>query len=160
VTYTSRSALHENQYSGETLRPEQVGAPLAYAIGGHQRHAVLIVDAQGIIRFATTRQIFGWTDEALTDSPLQSLIPSLPVRKATPGYNIAYARLSFAEQGWQCHRALSVDGLEFPVELSVQTIPVDRSFAMLIAVREVCRGLADTAAVARTSRHRAEAMAA
>lgn len=161
MTYHAlRSWLQAHQDSGATLDPELIGAPLAYALGGHQRHAVLIVDALGVIRFATTRQIFGWDDAALTDTPLQALIPSLPVRENTPGYNVAYVRLSFAGQGWQRHRALCADGRELRVELSVRMIPVGRSFAMLVAIREVCAGLGDAAALARSSQNCGEALAA
>lgn len=134
-------ALHpwhdDDPISRETLRLEDIGKPLAFAIAGHHRHAILILDAFGIIRFATTRLLFGWPDEELPDNHLRSLIPTLPVREDTPGYNVAYVRLAFAGQGWQSHCAISADGSVFPVALSVRALPIGRSYALLMAIREM-----------------------
>jgi hypothetical protein len=121
---------------GQMIQPEDIDEPLAAAIAGHYRHAVLILDACGIVRFATTRRLFGRSDQELPDVHLQSLIPTLPVRDSTPGYNVAYLRLTFADQGWQSHCAVSVDRGRFPVELSVRTLAMGRSYALLVAIRE------------------------
>jgi len=131
-TWQERDAL-----SGDTLRAEDIGKPLASTIAGHHRHAILILDAYSIIRFATTRRLFGHSDEELPETPLKSLIPTLPMRPSTPGYNVAYARLAFADQIWQSHRAVSRERRTFPVELCVRTLPMGRSFTLLAAVREV-----------------------
>jgi hypothetical protein len=122
--------------SGKSLRLADIAKPLAFSLAGNQRHAILIVDACGIIRFAVTRELFGWSDEELSEIHLPLLVPSLPFREATPGYNVAYARLTFADRGWQPHRAVGADGNEFPVELSVHTVPIGRSYALLFAIRE------------------------
>ena len=80
------------------------GEPPAATVAGHHRHAILILDVSGIIRFSATRRLFGRSDDELTDSHLQWFIPTLPMRENTPGYNVAYVRLAFAERGWQRHR--------------------------------------------------------
>lgn len=123
--------------SGETLRPEDIGKPLAATMAGHHRHAILILDVNGVIRFASTRRLFGCADEQLSDSHLQTLIPTLPMRESTPGYNIAYVRLAFADEGWRRHRAVSADRGAIPVEVSVRPLAIGRSYALLAAVREV-----------------------
>jgi hypothetical protein len=137
VQNSQRVWCEDEPISSETLRPEDIGNPLAYHIAGHQRHAVLILDASGVIRFASTRQMFGRPDEDLSDTPLRSLVPTLPVRPSTPGYNIAYVRLTFADQNWRRFNAVSIDRGTFPVELSVRTLFMGRSYALLVAIREV-----------------------
>lgn len=140
---------------GEKPRPEDViGQPLAFALSGHPRHAILIAEASGHIRFATTRNLFGWSDEELPGCSLQSLIPSLPVRPNTPGYNIAYVRMTFEDRVWKSHRALRADGQELPVELSIHTVPIGRSYALLVAVREMPSNHAYIGALSKVTKNR------
>jgi len=122
---------------GDRLLPEDIGKPLAATVAGHHRHAIMIVDVNGIIRFAATRGMFGCADEELTDNSLATLIPTLPMREKTPGYNIAFVRLNFADRAWRRHRAVSADRGAIPVEVHARPLPIGRSFALLVAVREV-----------------------
>jgi hypothetical protein len=147
---------------GKKLRQDDIARPLAFALSGHPRHAILIVEASGYIRFATTRNLFGCKDEELPGSNLQSLIPTLPIRSSTPGYNIAYVRMMFADQIWKLHRALRVDGKELPVGLSIHPVPIGRSYALLVAVREMPRTQPYKCALTRSSENQKfdEAMAA
>jgi PAS domain S-box-containing protein len=152
-----------NPVCGEKLRQDDIiGRPLAFALAGHSRHAILIVEPSGYIRFATTRNLFGWSDEELPGSSLQALIPTLPIRSNTPGYNIAYVRMSFDNQSWKLHRALRVDGKELPVEMSVRIVPIGRSYALLVAIREIPCNQAYVGAQARPSNSQqfSDAMAA
>lgn len=119
------------------LRPEDFGRPLAASIAGHHRHAILILDVNGTIRFAATRDIFGYADEELIDRHLDSLLPTLPLRKTTPGYNVAYVRVAFADRGWHRHRAVGANRAAFPIEVSVRALPIGRSYAFLAAIREM-----------------------
>lgn len=159
-----KEALHlwheQESVSGDKLRLDQVAKPMAYAMAGHQRHAILIADASGNIRFAATRNLLGWSDEDLPDSHLQLLVPTLPVRAGTPGYNVAYVRMNFADQGWQTHRARCADGKDLSVQLSVRTLPIGRGYALLIAVREMPRAQISFGALARSSPCYAGALAA
>lgn len=97
----------------------------------------MILDASGVIRFAATGSLFGWSDEELSGGLLQSLLPALPLRQSTPGYNVAYMRMAFADQSWQRHCAVAADGSELCVELFVRPLPIGRSYAFLTAVREI-----------------------
>jgi hypothetical protein len=137
VTDILRRRRRQDFVSRQTLRLEDIGQPLAVALAGHHRHAVLIADAAGLIRFASTRQLFGWSDQELPGTHLQWLIPTLPVRENTPGYNVAYVRMAFATQDWQPQSAAAADGDEVPVEVSVRILPIGRSYALLIAIREL-----------------------
>lgn len=71
------------------LQSDAIGKPLAHAIAGHHRHAILILDAVGVVRFAATRTMFGLHDDELPDTHIQEMIPGVPIREATPGYNVA-----------------------------------------------------------------------
>jgi PAS domain S-box-containing protein len=147
---------------GKKLRQDDIARPMAFALTGHPRHAIMIIEASGQIRFATTRNLFGWSDEKLSGSSLQSLIPTLPIRSDTPGYNIAYVRMTFSDQIWKFHRALRADGKELPVELSIRPLPIGRSYALLVAVREMPRTQLYKCALERSSQNQknGEAMAA
>jgi hypothetical protein len=124
----------------DASRPEDIGQPLAATVTGNHRHAIFILDACGTIRFAATRRMFGRTDEELVDRHVQSLVPSMPLRKTTPGYNIAYVRLAFAERRWQRHRAVSCGRGAFAVEVSVRPLAIGNSYALLAAMREAHAG--------------------
>jgi hypothetical protein len=139
-----------------------IGQPLAFALSGHPRHAILIVEASGYIRFAATRNLFGWSDEELPGSSLQSLLPTLPIRSNTPGYNIAYVRMTFEDRSWKSHRAVRADGKALPVELSVHTLPIGRSYAWLVVVREMPGNQAYVGTLSRVSKNQimGEGMAA
>jgi hypothetical protein len=115
---------------------EEIGKPLAHAIAGHHRHAILILDASGVVRFATTRSMFGWSDHELPEAQIQALIPGVPIRQATPGYNVAYARLAFADSAWQRYVAVSTSGSGIPVDLKLRALPIGHGYALLAAIRE------------------------
>ena len=126
--------------TGDQPSPEDIGKPLAATIAGHHRHAILILDARGVIRFAATRGMFGRSDEDLVDRHLQSVVPTIPLRRTTPGYNVAYVRLNFAERGWQRHRAASAGRGGFSAEISLRPLAIGHSYAFLAAVREARAG--------------------
>jgi hypothetical protein len=123
--------------AGDPPRPEDIGKPLAATLAGHHRHAILILDVQGTVRFAATRGMFGRADEELLDLHLHALVPSLPLRATTPGYNIAFVRLAFADRHWHRHRGLYAGQRVFPVEVSIRALPMGRSYMLLAAIREV-----------------------
>lgn len=127
---------HEIQ-GGDWPRPEDIGKPLAAAVAGHHRHAILILDVSGMVRFAATRGLFGRPDEELLDRPMQELVPTVPLRANTPGYNIAYVRLAFADRRWYRHQGAAAGCGTFPVEMSIRALSIGRSYALLAAVREV-----------------------
>lgn len=133
-----QQANHDQEIeTGNPPRPEDIGKPLAATVAGHHRHAILILDVNGIVRFAATRRMFGRADEELLDHHVHSLVPSVPLRPTTPGYNIAFVRLAFARRGWHRHRGLYADRSVFPVEVSIRPLPIGRSYALLVAIREV-----------------------
>jgi hypothetical protein len=133
-----QNAWHDlDTQAGNLPRPEDIGKPLAATFAGHHRHAILILDVGGIIRFAATRGLFGRADEDLVNVQLQSLVPSLPLRESTPGYNVAYVRLAHTDRAWHRHRAVCAGRDAFPVDVSARILPIGRSYALLAAIREV-----------------------
>ncbi len=70
--------------------------------------AVLIVDAGGAVRFCgdNAARLFVGGSDGIIGQPIRSLIPDLPLQRATPGYNVAYARFMAAQDDWQrLHRS-------------------------------------------------------
>ena len=137
MTHLSPARRGQQNTAGDLLRTEDIGKPLAATVAGHHRHAILIMDINGNIRFAATRGMFGRSDDELLDIHLQKLIPSVPLRATTPGYNVAYVRLAFAERGWHRHRMAAGGRGNRQVDISVRALSIGHSYALLAAIREV-----------------------
>lgn len=99
------------------------------------REVVLVLDARSRIQHCDRHNPFIDWDETWTEKPINALIPDLPLREQTPGYNIAYVRYWFANHAWQRHLARSVRGALLPVDLHLRTIPLGRGYCLLGTLR-------------------------
>jgi hypothetical protein len=89
-------------------------------------HGSLIFDLQSIVRFcspALARRL-RCPPDALRGMEIRAVLPDIPFRKNTPGYNIAVCRVLFAVSR-QPLRLRTSDGLSVPVRVSVQQFASD-----------------------------------
>jgi PAS domain S-box-containing protein len=107
-------------------------------------HGIVVVDTQGFIRFcsAAAAQAFGWSCDKVSGKPIASLVPKLPLRAGTPGYNLAYALFWFPGQLWRAVEGRDCDGRVVPLEISVSAARIDGKHQLLLALRRIRDGAA------------------
>lgn len=103
-------------------------APHAPAASGPERRlggypAVLILDARGAVQFCSdaAAQLFDDRTDEMLGRPVTELIPALPLRTVTPGYNLAYARFWAAQHVWRRFRRSAHDQQSRALELMLKT---------------------------------------
>ena len=128
------------QRVGETVEPKRRFAndrsTVAFAAGRSywqaatvaapfEQDATLAIDALGQIRFcsAAAQSLLGRTKEQVHLHPIAALIPELPIKAKTPGYNAAFIAFWFCDGRWRKHEAL--DGNRRPVTVEVSVAPVE-----------------------------------
>lgn len=65
-----------------------------------------------------------------TGAQIRELLPALPLRQDTPGYNVAYIRMSFHGGRWQGHEMRLRNGASAPVRLQIHTISLERGYCL------------------------------
>ena len=90
-----------------------------------------IFDAHGCARFCSAPQVFLRNSNDMRKLSLCDLVPALPFRPTTPGYNIAYVRLNFPHDAWQTHTVRTADAGLQPAELCLKPIPLGRGYCLL-----------------------------
>lgn len=96
---------------------------------------VFIFDAHGRTRFCSDPSAFVAKGGDVVNTPISLLLPDLPLRENTPGYNIAYVRLAFCDGQWQQHAIRTADDRLQPAEICLKPIPLDRNFCLVGLVR-------------------------
>lgn len=102
---------------------------------GQMHDVALVLDARSRIQHCDPQNPFIDWDETLNEKPINALIPGLPLREQTPGYNIAYVRYWFADYAWQRHLILSAGGMLVPVDVHLRTVALARSYCLLGTLR-------------------------
>lgn len=95
------------------------------------KKVMFVLDARGRIQYWSTPESLSNAGNALLGQPIRHLVPHLPLRDKTPGYNIAFARLSFAEDQWLPYHVRMADTSLHPAEIHLKTIPLERGFCLL-----------------------------
>ena len=96
---------------------------------------VFIFDAHGRTRFCSNPSAFVADGNEVVDLPISMLLPDLPLRENTPGYNIAYVRLAFCDGQWKQHTIRTADNQLHAAEICLKPIPLDRNFCLVGLVR-------------------------
>lgn len=103
--------------------------------------AVIIADKEGAIRFANQKveQIFGYSQEELLNKPVEILIPARFSKhiKYRKEYS-AHPHLRPMGSGLDLF-ALRKDGSEFPVEVSLSPLSVDRTTVIVAIIRDITK---------------------
>lgn len=90
-----------------------------------------ILDARGRIQFCSNPVSFANSEHALLGKSILQLIPGLPLRETTPGYNIAYVRFTFSKNQWQRHTIKIADESLQQADISLKPIPLERGYCLL-----------------------------
>lgn len=100
-----------------------------------EKNGLIILDARGRIQFCSDHPLFADGRGRLLGHSIMHLVPGLPLREATPGYNIAYVRLSFSEQEWQRQTVMTAGGSFRDADVSLRLIPLERGYCLLGRIR-------------------------
>lgn len=130
------SAALDGAASASGLHPER-------RLGGET--AVLILDARSAVQFCSdaAAQLFDGKSDEILGRPISALIPALPLRTVTPGYNVAYARFWSVQHGWRRFCPSAQDAHTIPLEVSLKAAQRhhDIPYALVVSLR----GAADEA---------------
>ncbi len=118
----------------------------------HQLEALIVLDARGRIQYSGDGIPSLESGQHASARPINTLIPSLPLREGTPGYNIAYVRCAFAEGVWQKH-ILSTETQLIPIEIHLRTVPVGGGFCLLGLLRISVQDVQDQKAHSSAHEH-------
>lgn len=125
-------------FSARNTRPERSDSN-SHSSGGRHTDAdpktVFILDARGRIQFCSDSAIFAGNENSLLGHPITSLVPGLPLREATPGYNIAYVRFSYEGGQWHRYAVRTAAGSLQEAHVSLKPIPLERGYCLLSVIR-------------------------
>lgn len=98
----------------------------------------LVLDLRGRIRSCSpaAAQLFGIRAAAAIGTAVRTLIPDLPVREDTPGYNLAFVAFRFPDNDWAAYRGVDGRGQPFEIEVSIEQMTLDGRFGLVLALRQ------------------------
>jgi len=96
----------------------------------------LLVDVNGVIRFCSNSvlQFAGCTASDVVGKPIDSFLPGLPIRKGTPGYNVAVTTVLFDDHWLPLHVPLA-DGSNWAVQAAVAHLDIDGSNMLSVELK-------------------------
>lgn len=137
ISAVRRTLTAISESGGNRSHPDHDKTFLAVPDAADRLHPVeilLVLDARARIQYCSEGLPFGHSEKEIIERPINSLIPDLPLRELTPGYNIAYVRCSFANNAWQRH-LIAADDRQLPVDLHLRTLPVAGGYCLLGLMR-------------------------
>lgn len=114
--------------------PRVVNRPQEASTTGN---ALLVLDKCARIRFCTAAAgyVFGHTPDDVLSTDVTALIPRLPLRPNTPGYNLAYAAFQSGNSELHRFRGRHAKGHEFALDVSIKTMTLQGRHGLVIALR-------------------------
>jgi diguanylate cyclase (GGDEF)-like protein/PAS domain S-box-containing protein len=99
--------------------------------------ALLVIDVHGLIRHCTARAggLLTQSPAALRGRPCTEVLPDLPLRRQTPGYNLAYLMMAYAPGDWHQGDVLAGDGRQLRLDLSLTVLNLGKHFWILVGLR-------------------------
>lgn len=116
----------------------QAGESSVFPFAGvHVGRALLMLDEGGRVKYCSPEAArwFGVSAQALLGLPVTRLLPGLPIRPDTPGYNLALVTFQFRDGRWQGLTARDAAGGEFPVEATLAAMELDAGHLLLLELR-------------------------
>ena len=99
--------------------------------------ACLELDADGEIRASNSpaAELLGGDRQELRGRPITALIPALPVRRNTTGYNVAYVGLWHANGARRQLQGVRHDGRALPLDIALSVLKAEKSISYLVQRR-------------------------
>lgn len=103
--------------------------------------ATLILNHAGQIRLCSLAagQLFGYDVSKVIDLHISALIPDLPLRGNTPGYNLAYAQFHPHDTHWRQLQGRDAAGRRFPLSISIDYLKLDRGRGFVLNIQPECQ---------------------
>jgi diguanylate cyclase (GGDEF)-like protein/PAS domain S-box-containing protein len=100
--------------------------------------AMVMVDAHGLIRHCSrgAGELLASPPQAVRGKSLSKLMPDLPLRRETPGYNLAYLIMNYAPGAWHAGCIRTAEGRPVLVEFSMVPMRLGRQTWLLLNLRE------------------------
>ncbi|MER2625081.1 MAG: sensor domain-containing diguanylate cyclase [Accumulibacter sp.] len=137
MAYVLNNALPVVTTIGGKRRRRPLPAALSLLESVTTEDALLLLDATGIIRYCSKPFLFGGEAGQLQGRLLASLIPTLLLRRTTPGYNIAYARFWALQMPWQRHTLVTLDQRHQDVDIGLRAVVLNGRHSLLVTIRPV-----------------------
>ncbi|MFO1319351.1 MAG: diguanylate cyclase [Burkholderiales bacterium] len=98
----------------------------------------VLLDGGGRISFANAvaAELFGQPLTELIDLPIAALIPDLPLRDGTPGYNAAFVRFWFADGRWVPFRCADGARGTRRIEVAIESCRLQDRRAFVLSLRQ------------------------
>lgn len=98
---------------------------------------MMILDRCGRIRSCSpaAARLFGRGAAELVQLGVRALIPELPIRENTPGYNLSYAVFTFPAGAWQRFEGCDAIGRMFPIDVSIDTLTLEGKHGYFVSLR-------------------------
>lgn len=107
----------------------------------------LILDTKGCIQYCSAPAMFSLGERELQGQPVTAVIPGLPFRARTPGYNVAYTRFAFDSDRWYRHTVKLGEERSVSMDLMVRAIPVNHGYCLLVLLKPVGEEFAEKISV-------------
>lgn len=120
------------------------GTPAAQAEQHVRRRAaapannlMLILDKCGRVLSCSpgAARLFGRQPDEFGQLKVRTLIPELPIRENTPGYNLSYAAFTFPAGAWRRFEGCDAVGRTFPIDVSIDTLKLEGKHGYVVSLR-------------------------
>jgi hypothetical protein len=123
---------------GSACFPSQLSDSNARRAAHPAEPAVIVLDAYGTVCGCTpaAAELFGADMDAALGRHVTALVPSLPFRPSTPGYNVAYASFSpDEERAWQRLGAVDMRGRAFLLQGCLDALQWQGTHMIFVSLR-------------------------
>lgn len=140
-------SAHNNIFINNFLHSADVPAT---ALESHEP-AVALLDKRGVVSFSSPAlgTLFKISPEQLEGLEMVTLLPGLPLKKKTPGFNLAFAESWEHEAAWRQLNGLSPNGDCIILEVSLKKLSMNTDQYILLGVRPAKENQETTAELAR-----------
>jgi len=100
--------------------------------------ATIVLDASGIIRYCDPEvvRLFGASTYMLLGQPIAALIPDLPLKANTPGYNIAYASFHSSAGSQRRFSGVHSQGRRFGLDVALAALKIEGGYHIRLNLRQ------------------------
>ncbi|MDD5297138.1 MAG: diguanylate cyclase [Rhodocyclaceae bacterium] len=121
--------------------PQAFGHHAFFSAQGHDgryhERGTLILDVGGVVRYGdeVAAEMFGMARDDLVGLPAGSLIPLLPLKPGTPGYNVACCHFHFSDGQWRRFLAQAPGGRRLELEVLIEHVKLPKVHEFILSLR-------------------------